>query len=152
MQSPELIIRKMSDEDAVYLAEIEEKTFSMPWKVSDFLEMNAHDNVTYLVAELDGVIIGGCGIMNIVGEGEITNVVISKEHRGKGYSYQMMNALLDEGRNMGITDFTLEVRVSNAPAIGLYEKLGFKGEGVRPGFYEKPREDALIMWLRDINR
>ena len=48
----------------------------------------------------------------------------------------------------GITAYTLEVRVSNAPAIRLYEKFGFVSEGIRPGFYEKPTEDAMIMWRR----
>lgn len=146
MEQSKLVVRLMSDEDAVYLAKIEEETFSMPWKVSDFLEMNAHDEVKYLVAELDGVIIGGCGIRNIVGDGEITNVVIHKDFRGKGYAYEMLCNLLDEGRKMGISDFTLEVRASNIPAIKLYEKLGFESAGIRPGFYEKPKEDANIMW------
>lgn len=148
MADDKLIIRKMTDEDAVYLAAIEEETFSMPWKVSDFLEMNAHDEVTYLLAELDGKVIGGCGIRNICGDGEITNVVIQKSFRGRGYSYIMMQKLLEEGRALGVCDFTLEVRVSNKAAIGLYEKLGFVSEGVRPRFYEKPVEDALIMWKR----
>ena len=50
------------------------------------------------------------------------------------------------GRRMGIRNYTLEVRVSNAGAIALYKKLGFESAGIRPGFYEKPKEDALIMW------
>ena len=148
MAEDRLIIRKMTDEDAVFLAAIEEETFSMPWKVSDFLEMNAHDEVVYLVAELEGRIIGGCGVRNICGDGEITNVVIQKDFRGRGYSYIMLDRLLEEGRELGASDFTLEVRASNKAAIGLYEKLGFVSEGVRPRFYEKPVEDALIMWKR----
>ena len=149
MTNDKLKIRRMNDEDAVFLAQIEEETFSMPWKVSDFLELNAHDEVTYLIAELSDEIIGGCGVRNILGEGEITNVVIREKYRGRGYSLVMMEKLLEEGRRLGAVDFTLEVRVSNVPAIGLYEKLGFVSEGVRPGFYEKPTEDAMIMWLRD---
>ena len=148
MSDSELVIRKMTDEDAANLAAIEEETFSMPWKVSDFLEMNAHDEVTYLVAELNGTIIGGCGIMNVAGDGEITNVVIRKEYRGRGYAYQMLQRLLEEGEKLGATDFTLEVRVSNEPAIRLYKKLGFESAGIRPGFYDKPKEDAEIFWKR----
>ena len=60
----------------------------------------------------------------------------------------MMEYMLERADRMGIGDCTLEVRVSNLPAIRLYESLGFKGEGVRPDFYDKPREDALIMWKR----
>lgn len=148
LMSDNLVIRIMDDEDARALARLEEETFSMPWSYEDFLELNAHDEVVYLIAELDGQIIGGCGVRNIVGEGEITNVVIKSDFRGRGYSYIMMSRLLEIGREMGINDFTLEVRVSNAPAIGLYEKLGFVSEGIRPNFYELPKEDAMIMWLR----
>lgn len=145
---PQIDIRKMTEEDAKYLAQIEEATFSMPWKVCDFLEMIAHDEVEYLVVTLDGEIIGGAGIRNILGDGEITNVVIREDMRGNGYSSMLMERLLEVGRGLGATQFTLEVRVSNAPAIGLYEKMGFVSEGVRPGFYDKPKEDALIMWKR----
>ena len=60
----------------------------------------------------------------------------------------MMEYMLERAKEVGIGDCTLEVRISNQPAIALYESLGFKGEGVRPKFYEKPVEDALIMWKR----
>ena len=59
-----------------------------------------------------------------------------------------MAELIAGGQKEGIEAFTLEVRVSNAPAIHLYKKFGFVSEGIRPGFYEKPAEDADIMWLR----
>ncbi|MDE7430041.1 MAG: GNAT family N-acetyltransferase, partial [Lachnospiraceae bacterium] len=55
---------------------------------------------------------------------------------------------LAAGDREGLTAYTLEVRVSNQAAIGLYEKLGFASEGIRPNFYEKPTEDAMIMWKR----
>ena len=55
---------------------------------------------------------------------------------------------MEEGQKRGISDFTLEVRKSNASAVHVYEKLGFRTEGVRRGYYENPREDALIMWKR----
>lgn len=145
---PQIEIRKMTEEDAKYLAAIEEVTFSMPWKVCDFLEMIAHDEVEYLVVTLDDEIIGGAGIRNILGDGEITNVVIREDMRGNGYSSMLMERLLEVGGGLGATQFTLEVRVSNTPAIGLYQKMGFVSEGVRPGFYDKPKEDALIMWKR----
>ena len=143
-----LKIRKMEDEDAIALSAIEQEVFSMPWSVKDFLEMNAHDEVVYLVAEFDGQIIGGCGVRNILGDGEITNVVIKEAYRGRGYARRMLTRLLELGRELGANDFTLEVRASNIPAIKLYESLGFISEGIRPGFYERPKEDANIMWLR----
>ena len=60
-----------------------------------------------------------------------------------------MSRLLEEGKARGIRAFTLEVRVENAGAIQLYEELGFRSEGVRKGFYDLPKEDALIMWKRE---
>ena len=60
----------------------------------------------------------------------------------------MLQYLIEDGYQNGLTAFTLEVRVSNQNAIHVYEKLGFFSEGIRPNFYEKPTEDAMIMWKR----
>jgi ribosomal-protein-alanine N-acetyltransferase len=106
------------------------------------------DYAYYFVAECEGEIAGCCGIRNIAGEGEITNVVVAAKHRRCGIGRMLMEYMLNKTKEVGIGDCTLEVRVSNLPAISLYESLGFKGEGIRPGFYEKPVEDALIMWKR----
>ena len=93
-------------------------------------------------------IIGAAGVRNIVGTGEITNVMITPMYRGRGIARQMLTDLLDRGRKLGADDFTLEVRAGNEPAIKLYESLGFVSEGIRPGFYRNPTEDAVIYWLR----
>ncbi|MBR6451638.1 MAG: ribosomal protein S18-alanine N-acetyltransferase, partial [Lachnospiraceae bacterium] len=118
------------------------------WKPDDFRDMIRRDNMTYLVAELDGKVIGGAGMRNILGDGEVTNVAILAPYRGRGYGRRLMEALLQAGSELGAGAFTLEVRKSNETAIRLYESLGFVKEGVRPGFYERPREDALILWKR----
>lgn len=141
-----LIIREMKEADVETVSKIEEECFSMPWKPDDFREMIERDNMTYVVAELDGIIIGGAGIRCIVGDGEITNVAILPAYRGNGYSKPMLEELIFYGKKLGCRAFTLEVRVSNEPAIRLYKSLGFEESGIRPGFYEHPREDALIMW------
>jgi len=143
-----LRIREMEAGDVEAASRIESEAFSMPWSAEDFLEMVEADYAYYYVAEIDGEIAGCCGIRNICGEGEITNVVVEARHRRKGVARKMMEYMLDRALENGIGDCTLEVRCSNSPAIHLYENLGFKGEGIRPGFYDKPREDALIMWKR----
>lgn len=143
-----LVIREMAAQDVEAASRIESEVFSMPWSAKDFLEMVEADYAHYYVAELDGVIAGCCGIRNIAGDGEITNVVVAEEYRKKGIGRKLMEYMLERAGENGIGDCTLEVRVSNQPAIRLYESLGFKGEGVRPDFYERPREDALIMWKR----
>ena len=143
-----LQIRDMEATDVEAASRLESEAFSMPWSARDFLEMVEADYANYYVAEADGQMIGCCGIRNIAGEGEITNVVVDAAYRNQGIGRKMMQYMLKKAAEQDITVCTLEVRVSNAPAIRLYESLGFKGEGVRPRFYEKPIEDALIMWKR----
>lgn len=143
-----MIIRELTPADAEAVSKIEQETFSMPWSAQDFLEMTEAEYAHYYVAEKDGEIAGCCGIRNIVGEGEITNVVVAAKFRKQGIGRALMEYMLREAPKHGIGDCTLEVRVSNMPAIRLYESLGFRGEGIRPNFYEKPTEDALIMWKR----
>lgn len=141
-------IHEMRSEDVEAVSIIEAKSFSMPWSAKAFAELVEDAKSLYLVAELDGEIVGCCGVTNICGDGDVNNVVVAEEHRGKGIAFAMMQELLNRGERMGIENFTLEVRVSNAPAIHVYEKLGFVSEGIRPRFYEKPVEDAMIMWKR----
>ena len=91
---------------------------------------------------------GCCGYTNSFGEADIDNVVVARQYRGCGIGQAMLRELIARGEAAGVEAFTLEVRVSNAAAIHIYEKEGFRSVGIRPGFYEKPREDAMIMWRR----
>ena len=143
-----LEFRQMRPEDVPTISRVEAETFSMPWSENDFLQMIAHDDARYYVAVRDGEIVGGCGLYLVAGEGSITNVVIAPHARGEGVGTCLMRHMLAEGAKEGLQAFTLEVRVSNTTAIHLYEKTGFVSEGIRPGFYEKPTEDAVIMWKR----
>lgn len=144
----EISIRPLTEEYVDQVCELEEEAFSMPWHKESFLEMIANKDARYLVAVWEGQVVGSCGLRNIVGEGEITNVVTLGKFRQKGIGRKLLVQLMKEGADMGVEAFTLEVRKSNVSAIHLYESLGFVTEGVRKDFYEKPREDALIMWKR----
>lgn len=140
--------RRMMPEDVPFISRLEEQTFSMPWSADSFLEMISKEDARYYVAERDGQLLGGCGVLMIAGEGNITNVVIAPEARNQGIGTAMLQHLMQEGEREGLTAYTLEVRVSNAAAIHVYEKLGFVSAGIRPNFYEKPTEDAMIFWKR----
>lgn len=140
--------RQLCEDDLDRICEMEERSFSMPWKREDFKDLLEHDESVYMVILLDGFIIGAAGYTFNGFEGYINNVVIDEDFRGKGYSKVLMESLLDHGRKEGINEYTLEVRVSNTPAVKLYESLGFISEGVRKNFYERPVEDAFVMWLR----
>lgn len=127
---------------------IEAESFSMPWSPQDFRDLLDRDYCTYLVALVDDEVAGCCGMTNLCQEGNIDNVVVAERFRNQGIARALLEELLRVGEESGITAFTLEVRVSNTAAIHLYEKLGFVSEGIRPRFYEKPTEDAIIMWRR----
>lgn len=141
-------IRAMECTDVEAVSRMEEETFSMPWSRDAFLQMIRKEDARYYVAEEDGCVIGGCGVLMAAGEGNITNVVVEKEKRNQGIGTKMLQYLIEDGSRNGLYAFTLEVRVSNKAAIHVYEKLGFQSEGIRPKFYEKPIEDAMIMWKR----
>ena len=142
-------IRELEKRDIEAVSIMEAQSFSMPWSAKDFEQLVSDEKSLYLVAETDDRVVGCCGVINVCGEGNINNVVVQEAYRGQGIAYAMMQELLVRGREMGCTEFTLEVRVSNAPAIHVYQKLGFVSEGIRPRFYEKPVEDAMIMWIRE---
>lgn len=144
----ELVIKTLTEEYVDAVCVLEEEAFSMPWHRESFLEMISNENACYLVGVFEGQVVASCGLRNIVGDGEITNVVTSGSMRRKGIGRQMLLKLMEEGINMGVEAFTLEVRKSNQGAIHLYESLGFVTEGIRKNFYEDPVEDALIMWKR----
>lgn len=141
-------IRKMTEEDVPRVAELEASNFSMPWSENAFRERLQNKDALYMVAESNEKILGVCGLMESFGEADICNVSVDKSCQNQGIATLMLDALMEEGQKRGITAFTLEVRVGNASAIHLYEKLGFVKEGIRPNFYERPKEDALIMWKR----
>lgn len=143
-----LVIRKMTEDDVDQVGEIEESIFPLPWSKKSFQEAVNRKNTIYLVAESEGEILGYCGLWNIIGEGEITNVAVKTGHRRRKIARGLLEQLMHMGVEEGVEAFTLEVRVSNMAAIRLYESLGFVTEGIRKNFYEKPQEDALIMWKR----
>lgn len=144
----ELIIKPLTEENVDAVCVLEEEAFSMPWHRESFMEMIMNKDACYLVGISGQEVVASCGLRNIVGDGEITNVVTKASERGKGIGKQMLLKLMEEGTKMGVEAFTLEVRKSNMAAIHLYERLGFVTEGIRKNFYEEPTEDALIMWKR----
>lgn len=141
-------IRELQETDIEILAEVEAEAFSMPWTKKDFQGLLEQSCCFYLVALADGRPVGCCGYTNSFGEADIDNVVVARQYRGCGIGQAMLRELIARGEAAGVEAFTLEVRVSNAAAIHIYEKEGFRSVGIRPGFYEKPREDAMIMWHR----
>lgn len=143
-----MIVRQMQPEDVPQVAEIEKNTFSEPWSEASFSDTLNREDTLYLVAEKENEILGYCGLWQSLDEGEIPNVAVKESYRRRGVGEALLRALFLQGEQKGITAYTLEVRAGNDGARCLYEKLGFQAVGIRPGFYQKPAEDAVIMWKR----
>ena len=163
-------IRRMREEDIPQVVEIEKIAFSRPWTKSIFKAVLLLPYAAYYVAVEDGEtgadavntvltgqesaefvpgkIVGVCGVKKIFEEGDISNVAVHPDYRGRGISRKMLEVLMREACEDGVQAFTLEVRAGNEIAVNLYESLGFCTEGSRPRFYEDPVEDGLIMWKR----
>lgn len=127
------------------IAALEKVCFSSPWTETMLEEELFNPQASFLVAEDDeGNILGYAGLHVVLDEGYIDNIAVEPDARRHGVA----SALLDVYCRFGATNLsflTLEVRASNAPAIRLYEKHGFQQVGLRPGYYQLPREDAVIM-------
>ncbi len=130
-------------------AAVEALCFSEPWSEQAYLEACEREDYFYIAAiDNAGQVLGMCGLIIGPFEAEVMNVAVHPDYRGQGIAKKLMQALLEAGDRKGVKEYTLEVRVGNAGAIHIYEQCGFVGEGIRPGFYRKPVEDALIMWKR----
>lgn len=143
------MIRRMREEDLPWVAKLEKQCFSLPWSEENLRRSLADTNYLFVVAEENGRIAGYAGLLRALDEGDVTNVAVDGAYRGQGIGSGLVRQLMEEGRKCGIRSFTLEVRVSNEAAVHVYKKLGFVSEGIRKRFYEKPVEDALIMWKRE---
>jgi ribosomal-protein-alanine N-acetyltransferase len=141
-------IRPMAEKDIEQVWNMENEIFTTPWSMNSFeSSINSMDNI-YLVAEEEGDIIGYCGLWGTIDEGQITNIAVREDRRGQHVGNKLLETLIEYGREMGLNAFTLEVRTSNEAAINLYHKFNFEDSGIRKDYYQKPVEDALIMWLR----
>ena len=140
-------VRKASESDLDGIEKIEKECFAIPWS-RETLEYDMKENqfATYIVAECNGETAGYIGFWVIAGECNINNVAVSSSYRRKHIGSAIIDTVIKSCEKAGIKRFTLEVRKSNAPAIGLYTKYGFKPEGVRKAYYEDNGEDAVIMW------
>lgn len=141
-----ITVRKMCATDIEEVAAIEKTIFSMPWSADSFRDSLALEHTIYLTAEVDGKIAGYCGMYKLFHEGEIVNVAVKSEYRKHGVAMAMLRELIQLGEAAEIDTFLLEVRETNRPARNLYEKLGFTQMGIRKNFYEKPVENAIVMW------
>lgn len=127
---------------------IETACFSLPWSREAFAEELDAGNAVYLAALEEEEVLGYGGMRFAAGEFYVDNIAVRPGRRRQGVGRAIMEALVDRAQSMGGAFISLEVRPSNGAALGLYRQLGFEPVGLRKNFYEKPREDALILTRR----
>ena len=129
------------------LAALERACFAEPWSEAGLAEELDNPHAVFRVAVEDGTVVGYVGMHHILDEGFITNVAVSPSARRRGVARALLAELTAYGTAHSLYRITLEVRVGNMPAITLYEGMGYIRDGVRPGFYSDPTEDAAIYSL-----
>lgn len=140
----ESLVCRLQREHLAAAAELELLCFSQPWSERALELLLGGDGVGF-VSLIDGRVAAYGGMLLTPWDGQITNIATHPAHRRRGYGNAVTDALLKEAAARNAEQVSLEVRASNASAIALYERLGFAIAGRRKGFYQNPREDALVM-------
>lgn len=148
----EITIKRMQKSDVDNVIAIEEKAYGEHhWSKESFLNELSNDLARYNCAfDNDGNLLGYSGCWQILEEVHITNIAVAPEFRRQKVGEKLLKRIIDDCYENKAKYITLEVRVSNTPAINLYEKFGFKSLGTRKGYYQNNNEDALIMWTENI--
>ncbi len=141
-------LRRLAMRDLSAVEEIERCSYPTPWSRSMFAgELAKPSSICLGAFDADtGTLVGYLIISRYVDAWHVMNVAVAPDHRRHGIAGALLEHLFELTAGDGRRGYTLEVRVSNAGAIRLYERLGFHARGVRRGYYTDNREDALIMW------
>ncbi len=141
-------IRPMQMEDVPFVYAIEQQGYDFPWSKNLF-EQAVKSTKYCAVLEVDSKIVGYGILSYVVGEAELLNICIAPNHQGKGLAGVLLEHLIDHATEQDNHEMYLEVRVTNAPAIALYERIGFNEIGRRKNYYptKNGKEDAILMAL-----
>jgi [ribosomal protein S18]-alanine N-acetyltransferase len=145
-----IVIQRMQNEDVERVAELDRKCFPTPWTVSAYYTEVHNPSAFYIVARVDGLIVGFAGMWVIMDEAHITTIGVDPDYRGRKIGERMLVHLLDESIHRGARRATLEVRRHNLVAQNLYNKYAFQIVAVRKGYYSNNNEDAFVMWTNDM--
>ena len=148
----EIVINNMTKNDVESVIKIEEEAYGKHhWAKSSFYDEMSNNLARYYVAKTkENEIVGYAGTWHIIDEGHITTIAVKNDYLRNHIGEAIIHQIIEDCYKEGIKYLTLEVRVSNIPAIKLYEKYGFQSLGTRKGYYQDNNEDALIMWTENI--
>ena len=153
MSNHRLEFRRLELRDLNAIEAIERASYPTPWSRSMFAGELAKPSSLSLGAfdPESGDLLGYLIISRYVDAWHVMNVAVAPGHRRRKIASMLLDHLFELTAGEGRRGYTLEVRVSNATAIRLYERIGFRARGIRRGYYTDNREDALIMWKDPIS-
>ncbi|MDO9492280.1 ribosomal protein S18-alanine N-acetyltransferase [Acetobacterium sp.] len=137
--------RLMQSRDVAGVFKVDQACFSHNWTEDSYQAETKNILSNYIVAEVDGEIIGFGGFWQVLDEAHITNIAVRETYRQTGVGQRIMNAMLALALEKGCVGMTLEVRGDNQPAINFYLKNKFTREGRRKDYYGTGM-DGIIMW------
>jgi ribosomal-protein-alanine N-acetyltransferase len=137
-------IRALAYSDLPQVIAIERRAFPTPWSLAMFVLELSKPSAVCLVAVEDRRVVGYLICSRYADVWHLMNIAVDPARRRRGIGRALLAAMFD--RAGPDSNYTLEVRTSNTPAIALYEKFGFRSAGTRPRYYHDTGEDAVIMW------
>lgn len=142
-----------SEKDIQGIFEISNLSFKLPWSIDSIRSELNNPLAKYIVAkDIDtNTILGFIGIWIIAGEGDITNIAVHPDFRKLSIGENLLSSMINLCASLDCNIINLEVRSSNIPAISLYKKFNFSEVGLRKGYYEDNKEDAILMQYRNSN-
>ena len=138
-------LEQMTDAHVAQIARLEKQCFSDPWSENS-VASELNNRLSLWLVALDGATVAGyIGSQSVGDEADMMNVAVHPDYRRRGIARELVMGLVAALGEKGVHSLALEVRASNAPAIALYEQLGFIQVGRRPNYSRTPHEDALIL-------
>lgn len=139
-------LRKVELRDINAIRAIDAQVYPRPWSKQMTIDQTMGAERIHFVAEEAGRVISHGGMAIMGDDAHVTTLAVDPLHQRRGIATAVMERLFDEAQSSGCRAITLEVRVGNDAAVALYERLGFESAGVRPLYYRREGEDALVMW------
>lgn len=148
----EIVIGPMRRRHLRGVLRIEQQVYPRPWSMGLFMsELGYQGSRVYVVARVGTSVVGYGGLMLVADDGHITTLAVDPCWHRHRIGTRLLLTLARAAAERDAKNLTLEVRVSNDAAQGLYRSFGFAPAGIRKGYYVETNEDALIMWANDID-
>lgn len=140
-----MIIKSMTKQHLGAVLNIERDSFTHPWCESAFVAELEKDQSCCFVATINDEVVGYAVLSIVLDEGSLLDIAVDKAHRRQGVAKGLFDKMFDIAKDNKLSFITLEVRGSSAPAISLYNAMGFEKVAVRKNYYSQPTEDAVLM-------